>query len=118
MIMYGSLLSITSCLLSSRVCFFFLFFFVLTIRRPPRSTPDRSSAASDVYKRQGQHRINLRPVSADTIGIALDEKTTRAEVETPVSYTHLRAQETVLDLACSLLLEKKTTCIKNKIHPV
>ena len=25
------------------------------IRRPPRSTPSNSSAASDVYKRQGQH---------------------------------------------------------------
>ena len=34
--------------------FFFcvVFFFVLMIRRPPRSTLDRSSAASDVYKRQ------------------------------------------------------------------
>ena len=29
-----------------------------------------------------------------------------AEVE-PVSYTHLRAHETVLDLVCRLLLEKK-----------
>ena len=29
------------------MCFFFLM-----IRRPPRSTLDRSSAASDVYKRQ------------------------------------------------------------------
>eukprot|EP00657_Telonema_sp_P-1_P012361 TRINITY_DN8871_c0_g1_i1.p1 TRINITY_DN8871_c0_g1~~TRINITY_DN8871_c0_g1_i1.p1 ORF type:complete len:143 (-),score=65.93 TRINITY_DN8871_c0_g1_i1:88-516(-) len=26
------------------------------IRRPPRSTQSRSSAASDVYKRQGKHR--------------------------------------------------------------
>src|SRR5660397_292239 len=32
--------------------FFFLFFFFLMIRRPPRSTPLYSSAASDVYKRQ------------------------------------------------------------------
>src|SRR5678815_3916211 len=30
------------------------FFFFLMIRRPPRSTLDRSSAASDVYKRQPQ----------------------------------------------------------------
>ena len=29
----------------------------------------------------------------------------------PVSYTHLRAHETVLDLVCRLLLEKKTTQI-------
>ena len=27
----------------------------------------------------------------------------------PVSYTHLRAHETVLDLVCRLLLEKNTT---------
>ena len=31
----------------------FPLFFFLMIRRPPRSTLDRSSAASDVYKRQG-----------------------------------------------------------------
>ena len=30
-----------------------------------------------------------------------------------VSYTHLRAHETVLDLVCRLLLEKKKTHIKN-----
>ena len=35
-------------------------------------------------------------------GIALD----------PVSYTHLRAHETVLDLVCRLLLEKKKNNIK------
>ena len=29
-----------------------------------------------------------------------------------VSYTHLRAHETVLDLVCRLLLEKKTTAWK------
>src|SRR5665811_2583416 len=36
--------------------FFFFFFFFLMIRRPPRSTRVRSSAASDVYKRQVQGR--------------------------------------------------------------
>ena len=35
------------------VTWFFLLIFFLMIRRPPRSTLDRSSAASDVYKRQG-----------------------------------------------------------------
>src|SRR5680860_1922882 len=29
------------------------------IRRPPRSTQSRSSAASDVYKRQGQNEFKL-----------------------------------------------------------
>src|SRR5678815_3424315 len=38
----------------------FFFFFFLMIRRPPRSTLDRSSAASDVYKRQGyDHEFHL-----------------------------------------------------------
>ena len=32
----------------------------------------------------------------------------------PVSYTHLRAHETVLDLVCRLLLEKKKTHKKKK----
>ena len=31
----------------------------------------------------------------------------------PVSYTHLRAHETVLDLVCRLLLEKKKTIQQN-----
>ena len=37
---------------SHAVHHFSTFFFFLMIRRPPRSTLDRSSAASDVYKRQ------------------------------------------------------------------
>ena len=44
-----------------------------------------------------------------------DEKTINYDVSSiqalegiePVSYTHLRAHETVLDLVCRLLLEKK-----------
>ena len=32
----------------------------------------------------------------------------------PVSYTHLRAHETVLDLVCRLLLEKKKKIILQK----
>ena len=39
--------------------FFFYFFLFLMIRRPPRSTLDRSSAASDVYKRQLKDKFNL-----------------------------------------------------------
>ena len=45
----------------------FLLFFFLMIRRPPRSTLDRSSAASDVYKRQEhccvatESRFHCRP---------------------------------------------------------
>src|SRR5678809_1693302 len=77
------------------------------IRRPPRSTLDRSSAASDVYKRQLQsfrRRINswwsylFKPLA-------------------PVSYTHLRAHETGRNLVCRLLLEKKKTTRQNKPKP-
>ena len=50
------------------VCFLLLYivlclrvssFFFLMIRRPPRSTLDRSSAASDVYKRQVQEDLDF-----------------------------------------------------------
>ena len=85
--------------------------FFLMIRRPPRSTLDRSSAASDVYKRQDKpclfwldahysggitaHGAEMTPIFDEIRHI-------------PVSYTHLRAHETVLDLVCRLLLVKKT----------
>ena len=36
---------------------------------------------------------------------------------TPVSYTHLRAHETVLDLVCRLLLEKKKHIPHTQITP-
>ena len=80
------------------------------IRRPPRSTLDRSSAASDVYKRQRLDRPGaLGDVEDDDPDQA--EHQERDEHRRPpggaVSYTHLRAHETVLDLVCRLLLEKK-----------
>ena len=37
------------------------------IRRPPRSTLDRSSAASDVYKRQGLYTIHERKRAAELL---------------------------------------------------
>ena len=85
-------------------------FFFLMIRRPPRSTLDRSSAASDVYKRQLQ-----RP-ERDSVGggpVGRRHETFKTEVTEElhgapaVSYTHLRAHETVLEIVCRLLLEKK-----------
>ena len=93
---------------SVTVCATQLFF--LMIRRPPRSTLDRSSAASDVYKRQVQiyragavQKVTFWTAPAfkhgDYLGLGL--------VIESVSYTHLRAHETVLDLVCRLLLEKK-----------
>ena len=128
------------------------------IRRPPRSTLDRSSAASDVYKRQDvdstwifneQDSIPATVVGLFPTSVLGVSDTVRVMVSTmndtiiwsrehgivmwhmlgeprydlvgvqgagqgivmpsfeAVSYTHLRAHETVLDLVCRLLLEKK-----------
>ena len=80
------------------------------IRRPPRSTLDRSSAASDVYKRQ-EPVGELRPALFDDPTVDKHMDVVGADVAqdpgVAVSYTHLRAHETVLDLVCRLLLEKK-----------
>ena len=86
------------------------------IRRPPRSTLDRSSAASDVYKRQvevpeGEAYKTLGTVVSlydDFVEAGLDRRS-----PVTVSYTHLRAHETVLDLVCRLLLEKKKKALEN-----
>ena len=80
------------------------------IRRPPRSTLDRSSAASDVYKRQPTDTADdVAAHPEDTKAGATDEAKDSDDGGNgaPVSYTHLRAHETVLDLVCRLLLEKK-----------
>ena len=84
--------------------------FFLMIRRPPRSTLDRSSAASDVYKRQAVGRANgtlSRVEQVKKFKIVANAWDAGGDELTPVSYTHLRAHETVLDLVCRLLLEKK-----------
>ena len=108
------------------------------IRRPPRSTLDRSSAASDVYKRQILdifRKENLSPEEVEMVLVACHgpfawgkdaakavynaavlEELAKMAYLTPVSYTHLRAHETVLDLVCRLLLEttKQKTTKKQK----
>ena len=114
--------------------FLFFYFFFLVTRRPPRSTQSRSSAASDVYKRQG-HTGNFRAtikgneivdeccakigkatidaggcliVTADhgNCETMINRATKEIDIA-PVSYTHLRAHETPEHLVCRLLLEKK-----------
>eukprot|EP00657_Telonema_sp_P-1_P009391 TRINITY_DN3572_c0_g1_i5.p1 TRINITY_DN3572_c0_g1~~TRINITY_DN3572_c0_g1_i5.p1 ORF type:complete len:105 (+),score=58.66 TRINITY_DN3572_c0_g1_i5:109-423(+) len=92
------------------------------IRRPPRSTQSRSSAASDVYKRQNEYETSVYTEWSEwileTIGTTIMGMKANCRVVSywnlPVSYTHLRAHETVLDLVCRLLLEKKKKKIKIK----
>ena len=99
------------------------FFFFLMIRRPPRSTLDRSSAASDVYKRQVlQTYADFDPAAFRRHAVRFSSPVFPGETITvdTVSYTHLRAHETVLDLVCRLLLEKKkhnSTHIVNNLPP-
>ena len=86
------------------------------IRRPPRSTLDRSSAASDVYKRQLSELLDVNAVliaDGATGTNYMDMGLGPGDPPEPVSYTHLRAHETVLDLVCRLLLEKKKKNTEN-----
>ena len=63
-------------------------------------------------------RSNERVRSTDS-GVAFDTPAApRADCHYPVSYTHLRAHETVLDIVCRLLLEKKHVYIIRSTHCV
>ena len=89
--------------------------FFLMIRRPPRSTQSRSSAASDVYKRQAIDNAKAYETLKQSYHKTVQSLVSVVEAKdqyTAVSYTHLRAHETVLDLVCRLLLEKKKTTKK------
>ena len=63
--------------------FFFFLFLFLMVRRPPRSTLDRSSAASDVYKRQDQLGIS-------EVRLTGGEPLIRRDLETIVSAVRMR----------------------------
>ena len=99
-------------------CLFLIIVFLM-IRRPPRSTHGRSSAASDVYKRQVPQVplaiVILAPVLAVRLPVVAALPVRMGDA-LPVSYTHLRAHETVLDLVCRLLLEKKNYYLPLHIH--
>ena len=110
--LYAAVLSVDIVVPPHVVCLFFF----LMIRRPPRSTLDRSSAASDVYKRQPHRKAKrpaIHPLPRQRPGCVTGVLHLFPSVDVarrtliPVSYTHLRAHETVLDLVCRLLLEKK-----------
>ena len=54
--------------LSGKTLLLLLLFFFLMIRRPPRSTQSRSSAASDVYKRQADQFV----VTSDSMSMVAE----------------------------------------------
>ena len=88
------------------------------IRRPPRSTQSRSSAASDVYKRQ-RRALPARPQplldGTDQGGGRKMADLAQQVLQGPVSYTHLRAHETPEHLVCRLLLDKKNPILRTII---
>ena len=88
----------------------YMFFFIIN-RRPPRSTLVRSSAASDVYKRQlldqpQAHRLRIEVVIAARVGRDGGEVMDSRQLHgfKPVFYTHLRTHESGLDIVFRLLL--------------
>ena len=69
----------------------YLFFFLM-IRRPPRSTLDRSSAASDVYKRQAVAIIlgaAVGGVAGGLIGHYMDEQAAKIAADLELSLIHI-----------------------------
>ena len=67
-------------------------FFFLMIRRPPRSTQSRSSAASDVYKRQAQGQVGLANQRAET-QTREGQADTRAQTESVIEQARRQAAE-------------------------
>src|SRR5262249_59614309 len=96
----------------ARFCRIFSFFFLM-MRRPPSSTLDRSSAASDVYKRQRRAgeprqpaRLLLRHPAPHRCRVRAAGRDPRVG---PVSYTHLRAHELLSISYAVFCLKKKKT---------
>ena len=72
------------------------------------STPVQAAESIRVLMASDVHRLDVRAESV----VWLTDGQSRSHSYSPVSYTHLRAHETVLDLVCRLLLEKQN----NNIH--
>ena len=77
--------------------------------KPRGDLPSTSPAATRKYLSKKSLRIGNHHVAQNCPSRANDlfRAITRLYRAQPVSYTHLRAHETVLDLVCRLLLEKK-----------
>ena len=68
-----------------------------------RLEPYNAKVFTNTVKGTGQLSVRLRDAE---VLVLIRERT---HFPRAVSYTHLRAHETVLDLVCRLLLEKKNT---------
>ena len=73
----------------------------------------KGAAPSDSYITSVKRSFSTSVIGAE----ALFEMNFLKFNTTAVSYTHLRAHETVLDLVCCLLLEKKNSPLLNSLLP-
>src|SRR5450756_3033415 len=76
------------------------------IRRPPRSTQSRSSAASDVYKRQGTRLIALESAYFKPASVRRTSKRLGLKTEASSRFergTDINAPVVALERACALI---------------
>eukprot|EP00826_Nyctotherus_ovalis_P024881 TRINITY_DN191_c0_g1_i11.p1 TRINITY_DN191_c0_g1~~TRINITY_DN191_c0_g1_i11.p1 ORF type:complete len:210 (-),score=56.16 TRINITY_DN191_c0_g1_i11:23-652(-) len=92
----------------------FFFFFFLMIRRPPRSTPLYSSAASDVYKRQADIKLEVAGSAAPAPSAASSETLDDKDRDmTKVVKTRYRKNSFFffVGIFCAILAGNKTHCL-------
>src|SRR5665811_2072694 len=75
-----------------------------TLISTPTASPPASFSTCCREERQGGPQVTVRTKLWRN---CRETPRSRGDCPEPVSYTHLRAHETVLDLVCRLLLEKK-----------
>src|SRR5450756_3218735 len=73
------------------------------IRRPPRSTQSRSSAASDVYKRQGYGGVGRQD---DLLNVAVDARQQLRDVQVVGLHAVQRAQSPAQDVVEAMELPR------------
>ena len=93
------------------VLLFFLFFFFVMIRRPPRSTQSRSSAASDVYKRQARkgHTLDVDDIPQH---IRRDTAPEVSEIRIPTGVTMEQVERIVIQETMKVCGFNKEACAK------
>ena len=99
------------------VCRTVVVFFFLMIRRPPRSTQSRSSAASDVYKRQGRFRLAEKgTLFLDEIGDITPAMQVRLlRVLQELSLIHISEPTRLLSIAYDVFCLKKKKYVMNQV---
>ena len=75
---------------------------------------EKLAKEAELFKLRQQLQPHFLFNSLNSINALIGSRPEEARKMVPVSYTHLRAHETVLDLVCRLLLEKKQKNKKQK----